>query len=387
MPYVGHNVRRSQRCQNTRYNWDNSRKIWVSGQTNTFTVDVLADTVSSSTKRPEPKGWKPPSAYDRTLYFYTPMPGYRQSWAPGGTPVYYDAGVVWTGVFGPLPESVPASVRTAMHFQVLDKVKAQKMDLGTTIAEFPKTARMVGRAATNIANSIRYARRGNFLAAFEAVGLDYRDKFRPVKDVSKNWLALQYGWTPLMLDVESACDVLSTGLGDWRYGATAKRPFPYGFDPSAVGSQIVTRTGERHLKLRLDFQVDNSRAMTFSQLGLTNAAAIAWELVPFSFVADWFVPIGDWLGALHLGMFATFKGGTFTDYINIVDTHVGERSLSSGWLTVGSYGHRRRYIRVKRELISSYLPSIIATPDFSLSLKQMASGLSLLQEVVVRGKR
>lgn len=384
MPYVGHFVMRDQNCQNTRFNWDNSRGTWVQGGSNSFDVNVLFDIVSSSTKRPVPSGWKPPSAYERTLYYHTPMPGYRQSWAPNGTPVYYDTGVIWSDIFGPLPENVPDSVRTAMHFQVLDRVKAQKMDLGTTIAEFPKTARMVGQAATNIANSIRYARRGNFSAAFESVGLD---GLRPIRDVSKNWLALQYGWTPLMLDVESTCNVLSNGLGDWRYGATAKRPYPYGFDPSAVGSHIVTRTGVRHLKLRLDFQIDNAQAMTYSQLGLTNPVAIAWELVPFSFVADWFVPIGDWLGALHLGMFATFKGGTFTDFINIVDTHVGERTLSSGWLTVGSYGHRRRYIKVKRELISSYLPSIIAKPDFSLSLKQMASGLSLLQEVVVRGKR
>jgi hypothetical protein len=32
-------------------------------------------------------------------------------------------------------------------------------------------------------------------------------------------------------------------------------------------------------------------------LGLNNPVGIAWELIPFSFVVDWFVPVGKWLTA------------------------------------------------------------------------------------------
>lgn len=32
--------------------------------------------------------------------------------------------------------------------------------------------------------------------------------------------------------------------------------------------------------------------------GFVNLAEVAWELVPLSFVVDWFVPIGDWMASL-----------------------------------------------------------------------------------------
>lgn len=35
-------------------------------------------------------------------------------------------------------------------------------------------------------------------------------------------------------------------------------------------------------------------------LGLTNPELVAWELVPYSFVADWFIPLGDWMAARAL---------------------------------------------------------------------------------------
>lgn len=35
-----------------------------------------------------------------------------------------------------------------------------------------------------------------------------------------------------------------------------------------------------------------------NQLGLVNPAAVAWELVPFSFLVDWFIGVGSWLNGL-----------------------------------------------------------------------------------------
>jgi hypothetical protein len=48
-------------------------------------------------------------------------------------------------------------------------------------------------------------------------------------------------------------------------------------------------------------------------LGLTNPLAIAWELVPFSFVLDWLVPVGTWLQSLDATLGVKFVGGCRTD--------------------------------------------------------------------------
>jgi hypothetical protein len=48
---------------------------------------------------------------------------------------------------------------------------------------------------------------------------------------------------------------------------------------------------------RLRFQSELSRS--FQKLGLTNLAGLAWELLPWSFVADWALPIGNWINSIE----------------------------------------------------------------------------------------
>lgn len=42
-----------------------------------------------------------------------------------------------------------------------------------------------------------------------------------------------------------------------------------------------------------------------AQLGLLNPEIVAWELLPFSFVADWFIPIGSYLEARSITKMVT----------------------------------------------------------------------------------
>jgi hypothetical protein len=217
-----------------------------------------------------------------------------------------------------------------------------------------------------------------------------QDKILGRKENSQRWLAMQYGWTPLMSDVDSAARILAEGLGDWRYGASYERAYPYGWAFSGLPSYMqVERKGVRKLRLRLDFEVDNSNAMTFDQLGLTSAPAIVWELVPWSFVVDWFVPIGDWLSSLGLLIGADFKGGSFTDYYKYTDRLIGFTDVAINASYVQTYvaGHRRTTMRVNRSVISSPIPSIINFPDFKPSLARMTSGIALLSQAVDKARR
>lgn len=52
------------------------------------------------------------------------------------------------------------------------------------------------------------------------------------------------------------------------------------------------------LRAKARFTVRNSSVKSLVQLGLTNPAEVAWEVVPFSFVIDWFIPVGNFLSSL-----------------------------------------------------------------------------------------
>ena len=52
------------------------------------------------------------------------------------------------------------------------------------------------------------------------------------------------------------------------------------------------------------------------QLGLADPATVVWELIPYSFVVDWFIPIGSYLENLNQiptlnGRFLTIKSTRF----------------------------------------------------------------------------
>jgi hypothetical protein len=49
---------------------------------------------------------------------------------------------------------------------------------------------------------------------------------------------------------------------------------------------------------------------TLKRYGLTNPLETAWELTPWSFVSDWFIPVGAYLSSLTADQGLTFKTGT-----------------------------------------------------------------------------
>lgn len=70
---------------------------------------------------------------------------------------------------------------------------------------------------------------------------------------------------------------------------------------SSASPLILTRSGNsagvRTARVKLKCRINNDALAAFQQMGLVNPALVAWELVPYSFVFDWFIQVGDWLTA------------------------------------------------------------------------------------------
>jgi hypothetical protein len=137
----------------------------------------------------------------------------------------------------------------------------------------------------------------------------------PNKSVADNWLALQYGWLPLLSDIDGACKKL------------AQRQFPPVFKfkgrSTTTDSQQVIKTApatygrfewyELEYKCETEFMMafvqTNYAARTMSELGISDPALLAWELLPYSFVVDWFLPIGKYLSSINYTSGLSFKTG------------------------------------------------------------------------------
>jgi hypothetical protein len=115
--------------------------------------------------------------------------------------------------------------------------------------------------------------------------------------VASNWLQLQYGWLPLLKDVYDGAEFLAHHLSyplqkvvrvHRRVKGTVANDYGY----ATFGGALC------YTKLDIKAIIAEKDVVALS--GLTDPLSVAWELLPYSFVIDWFIPVGNYLQARGL---------------------------------------------------------------------------------------
>ena len=149
------------------------------------------------------------------------------------------------------------------------------------------------------------------------------------------WLEVQYGWIPLMNDVVGAMEhLLQEDRGplihaDGRYTDHDTRKIRLDTGFSGVYSNCEIKQ-QFTAWVSLWYELNLPELVELSQLGLINPSEICWELLPYSFVVDWFVPVGSWLSALTADQGFTFKGGSLSRMTREVGGRTTDVSVPSG---------------------------------------------------------
>ncbi len=132
-------------------------------------------------------------------------------------------------------------------------------------------------------------------------------------DIAANgWLTYQYGISPLIKDIYAGMAILEKGLHKGRVirgVAIASRRFtPIGY----VRPSAFTGFGRDSVKSVYYGLVSSDIKAALGALGVLNPYEVVWALVPFSFVFDWFVPVGTFLRAITAYMNVQWISGTDT---------------------------------------------------------------------------
>jgi len=193
--------------------------------------------------------------------------------------------------------------------RVLENMQDAKWNAALFAAEANQTADLIFATAKRLAGAYRAVRTGRWGRACELLSI------RRPSGPRNEWLSYRYGWTPLLGDVVSAAEAAASTLVErpprlkvLKRGSSTKDTVIVTGTFPAVSAQVhsgtdsslryrVVRTVETQTKAWLEVEASNRTLMRLEQFGLANPAALAWELIPFSFVADWFVGVGDYLNA------------------------------------------------------------------------------------------
>lgn len=180
--------------------------------------------------------------------------------------------------------------------------------LGTTLAEIKQSKEMITARLELLVRFTKAVRGYRFQDAFHLLGMHkkiaQRDAWlrqtrvrRSAQAFGNNWLEFHFGWSPLIDDIKQAMEVLTGGLPDSKIRVRHKdeeriltwTPAP---TPSYISKDEV-ETRHYQEQMGADIGVSNPNIWLANRLGLINPLALAWEVVPFSFVVDWFANLND----------------------------------------------------------------------------------------------
>ncbi|DAD49972.1 TPA_asm: maturation protein [ssRNA phage Gerhypos.1_20] len=290
-------------------------------------AQVKTETRPASTNHPKVNGWRQPGPWSHSGTFRAFVaPNYRGTLLGSAFDpvtgkntqvylVYEDGGLQLDSSSYGLP-AFPTKLEDTAINRALLKLKQQNVNLGQAFAERRETARLLEDVCGKIAGSVKRFRSSSpkdwarVLRSSANRGQGY--------DVPGGWLEVQYGWNPLMQDVQGACKALDSSVEKRpptvKCVARASDPirgiYRRSTNLNANFGWYCDVKGKHESRVRLDYTLNNALLATFSSLGLTNPAVIVWERIPYSFVVDWFLPVGNYLSAWDADFGWSFKAGS-----------------------------------------------------------------------------
>jgi hypothetical protein len=241
--------------------------------------------------------------------------------------MYWDfSGNFCMGLYGK-PTHVPlasssslASARNEAVTAALAGVQKPDMQGLVSLAEIGKTVAMLSNPMRGIRELLlKGSRKGK------------GDTYQRLQD---SYLEYRYGWRPLMYDVESIVKALHHKYNQ-RLTSRATRT-------ASDSASLVTSGSSGGVSISLNVSTSYEYTVRAGVLyehtlasdnawgtRLSDIPSAAWELVPFSFVVDWFVNVGDYISAL------TPKAG-----VNTLGSWVVEKTKISTTRTPGAASYQ-----------------------------------------------
>lgn len=361
-----------------------------------FTVRLLTESRPASTNSPKtPSGWRDPTAWNHSSSEQTPNPGISFQFVADNHPwliaIQYLDGYGWPTVIRHAPP-IPDGLEDRAIIKALGKLKNQKVNLAQAFFEREQTVKLFVGACSKIATAVQAYRSKNPKWIWDAIVVG--EGQRGAK-IPQSWLELQYGWKPLMQDVQGSCDQLAANSGDkFRASVNATVGTNESYSDS-IGSwiygELILKTNVKtkvRVKVRLDYTLENPFVATLSQVGVTNPAALVWELLPYSFVVDWFSPVGNWLSAFDAALGWSFKGGSCSAISNYDErgTVVIPPKVFGGHVSVmgaAASAHWRANSFTRKVYSSSPLPRFPGIKN-PISGPHIANAVALLSQVFSR---
>lgn len=315
----------------------------------------------------------------------------------------------------------PLTEAGALYTQAYDKLASKarskaNASIGVSLAECRESFRMIHKRVTQLTALARAVRKRDFGGTVRALGLAKNEQlklgrrsyrvarqdrtrlFRTAWDkqsvkpaaFANNYLEIIFGWSPMIKDIQDALEVLDRefpvapvrGSATGVYSQTDAQSFERNVRPE----EVRWFRSQRTLRLQTTVVVKNPNVALAAEMGLINPFEVAWQVIPFSFLFDYFIGIGrylgsysDWVGLeLRDSFWSRVNETTQTRYLNWHDQYGATNPYV---LNESSKGlNFQRELRPQNFVIPR-LGTRIGLPVKNLTDKAMSSVALLIQQL------
>jgi hypothetical protein len=293
-----------------------------------------------------------------------------------------------------VPWSPDPQLRAAMYNKIRSDVRGEACNLAVAMAEYRQTAKLFrdlaevvtsrGRSLLKKHPELRYKRRGR-------VSVAPGNKSDLSSSASNAWLQFTYGIRPLAQDMYTSVNALRNTMDIAppvlngvvrRRDSSAQTGFVRSAYPYMSGAAAVNRTYEVFLRSQYRATLNaNAARNTLVQFGMVNPASVVYELVPYSFVIDWWVNVGE--------VIASLDNLLLLDKLEVIDStsrRAAHRLIPDSSQFIEK-GEAFVYIRTDNRTAAVEIPRI-ATLLYkpSVSRGHIMNGLALFQQFSTRSR-
>lgn len=172
-----------------------------------------------------------------------------------------------------------------------------QLSMGANLAESKRTLEMIALRAEQLYKMARDLRAGRLPKRKRRSRKNWR---RLAQRPGGWWLEYHFAWSPLLGEIATGLEMLSEPTWDivpvqarGRETTVIDRSHPRDWRPAEIDRSSI----EAYCAIRANVRVENKNAYLANRLGLINPAAVAWEVIPFSFAIDWFIPVSSFLNS------------------------------------------------------------------------------------------
>lgn len=313
------------------------------------------------------------------------------------------------------PEGTSIVNADVAYARLVNNVRSDAVNVPVFLAESRQTASMVVQRAQSIVLGLRALKKGDLREFKRQLHRDFAPSQTQLRSWKKRinlhqagrapspfasiWLEARYGWIPFMSEAYNAGLALSQLQAEsenlyFRVTGKAKARTQWNTNNVSLmslgsdGGLVCNSTTTHEEEVKVVWHYMPTEWASAGLFGFTNPLEVAWELVPFSFVADWFFPIGNYLAQLDVTSRFAHAGGTIgRKKVTTVVYQQPRQSLSSEGCAIEGFGglSSTRTVISRQPLMQS--PSVGLNSlsfDPNINAKRVIDSIALIRNVILR---